>query len=114
MVNFSIRCDKQKNIRYAPLQSNTGIQLRQQYNIPAAVDSLVFIEDNKAYTYSSAALRICRHYAYPGKLISLLLVIPVFIRDPVYKWIAANRYKWFGKTAQCMVPSPGVKELFLD
>lgn len=114
MVNFSIRCDKQKKLRYTPLQSATGIALHKQHQIPPSVDSLVLIENNKAYTYSTAALRICRHYSFPGKLLSVLLIIPVFIRDPVYKWIAGNRYKWFGKKDQCMIPSPGVKELFLD
>lgn len=114
MINFSIHCDKQKNLRYTALQSKTGMLLRKQYNIPSVVDSLVFIENDKAYTYSTAALRICRFYSFPAKLLSVLFVIPAFIRDPVYKWIAANRYKWFGKTEQCMVPSPGVRELFLD
>jgi predicted DCC family thiol-disulfide oxidoreductase YuxK len=42
------------------------------------------------------------------------MVIPAFIRNPIYDFIAANRYKWFGKKEVCMIPTPELKSLFLN
>ncbi len=113
MVNFSIRCNKKKNLRYASLQSNIGNELRAEFNIPTSIDSLIFIENGKASIYSSAALGICRHFSFPGNLLYAFILIPPFIRNPVYKWVAANRYKWFGKKETCRIPTPQEKDLFL-
>lgn len=114
MVNFSMRCNKNKNLRYASLQGNTGKALREQFNIPASIDSLIFIENGKASIYSSAALGICKHFSYPAKLLYIFILIPAFIRDPLYKWIASNRYKWFGKSKTCRIPSQKEKDFFLE
>ncbi len=114
MVNFSMRCNKKKNLRYASLQSNIGKNLRAKFNIPASIDSLVLIENETASIYSSAALGICKHFSYPGKLLYALILIPSFIRNPIYKWIASNRYKWFGKTESCRIPTQEEKEFFLE
>jgi len=114
MVNFTIRWNSKHSLRYAPLQSVTAKALLIKYHIPQAVDSLVFIEKNKAYIYSSAALKISKHLNFPINLLYMFIIVPQIIRNPFYRWIAANRYKWFGKNDRCMVPSKEVKELFLD
>ncbi|MCU0322354.1 MAG: DCC1-like thiol-disulfide oxidoreductase family protein [Chitinophagaceae bacterium] len=114
MVNFAIRWNSKRTLRYTPLQSVTAKALLIKYNIPQAVDSLVFIEKNKAYIYSSAALKISKHLNFPINLLYMFIIVPQIIRNPFYRWIAANRYKWFGKNDRCMVPSKEVKELFLD
>jgi predicted DCC family thiol-disulfide oxidoreductase YuxK len=74
---------------------------------------LVLIEKGKAYTRSTAALRIARQLSglWPGAY--LLIVIPRVLRDAVYRVVARNRYKWFGKKEACMMPTPDVKERFL-
>lgn len=114
MVNFAIKWNKKRSLRFAPLQSDVGAALLKQYSIPENVDSVVFIEDGKAYTFSTAALKICKSLDLPVRLLFILILVPAFIREPLYKWVAKNRYKWFGKKETCMIPSKEVKELFLQ
>lgn len=114
MVNFAIRNDREGRLRFAPLQSDAGRNLRKQYQVPTGVDSVVFIENDRAYYYSDAALRITRYLQGPARLLYGFMIIPRFIREPIYKWIARNRYKWFGKKDSCMIPTPEVRDRFLD
>jgi predicted DCC family thiol-disulfide oxidoreductase YuxK len=65
------------------------------------------------YERSTAALRICRQLNGLWPLFYGLIVVPRFIRDGVYNWIANNRYTWFGRRQECMIPSPDVKARFL-
>lgn len=112
-VNFAIRNDKKARLRFATLQSATGQQLKEKYGVTPETDSVILIDNEKAYTYSNAALRIAKYLQWPAKAIYALTIIPAFIRQPVYKWIARNRYKWFGRKEECMVPSPEIKSRFL-
>ena len=113
-VNFVIKRDKNKKIRYAPLQSAAGQKLVLTYGLPVnKMESLVFIENGKAYRRSTAALRICRHLKTLWPLCYGCIIVPEFIRDGIYDWIARNRYKWFGVCEQCMIPPPEIKERFL-
>ena len=114
MVNFAIRNDRKARLKFAPLQSVTGRQLKDHYNIPPGTDSVIFIENEKVYTYSDAALRIARHLDWPAKAIYGFRIVPKFIRQPFYKWIAKNRYNWFGKKEECMVPTPELRSRFLS
>jgi len=114
MVKFSIRHDKKTRLRFAPLQSPTGEKLRSQYNIPPSIDSVILIENKKVFTYDAAALRICYFLDWPAKALYLFMIIPGFLRQPVYKWIARNRYKWFGKKETCYVPTADIRHRFLD
>lgn len=114
-VNFVIKRDKKAQINFAPLQSSTGIQLLQQYNLTSDVmNSFIFIENNKAYTRSAAALKVCRYLRRGWPICYGFIIVPKFIRDGVYNLIAKNRYKWFGVKQQCMIPSPDVKARFLQ
>ena len=114
-VNFVIKRDKKKMIQFSPLQSATGQQLLQSYNLPLnKMESFVFIEKGKAYKRSTAALRVCRHLNALWPLCYGLIIVPKFIRDGIYDWIARNRYKWFGVREQCMIPTNEIKEKFLN
>jgi len=114
MINIAIRHDKRGALKFATLQSKTGTQLKEQYHIPSEIDSVIFIENSNVYTYSDAALRIARYLRWPAKALYGFIIIPKFIRQPIYRWIARNRYKWFGKRKECMVPTADVKSRFLD
>ena len=114
MVNFAIRNDPNARLKFAPLQSETGQTLFKQFGISPDADTLVFIDNNKAYTYARAGIRICRYLRWPVKLLYGLIIIPAFISQPFYKWIARNRYRWFGKKDSCMIPSPDIRDRFLD
>lgn len=114
-VIFAIKKDSSKKLRFAPLQGNAARKLLLQHSInPTSLSSVVFIDDNKAWTQSSAALRICRYLDGGWKLFYGLIIIPKFIRDFIYNIVARNRYKWFGKKESCMMPTPELKERFLD
>lgn len=113
-VNFTIKRDKKNKIRFAPLQSIVGKQLVQQYGLPADdLRSFIFIENNIVYTRSAAALRVCKYLSGLWPLCYGLIIVPAFIRNGIYDWIAKNRYKWFGEKEECMIPSPEVKAKFL-
>jgi predicted DCC family thiol-disulfide oxidoreductase YuxK len=114
-VNFSIKRDKNKILRFTPLQGETAKKLLSQFDLnPNKLSSVILIENGKVYTQSSAAFRLCKHLDGGWKLAYGLMIIPKFIRDFFYNIIARNRYKWFGKKEACMVPTPEVKERFLD
>jgi predicted DCC family thiol-disulfide oxidoreductase YuxK len=114
MVNFAIRYDKKGKLKFAPLQSNTGQQLIRQYLIPPDADTVIFLEKEKAYTYAKAAIRICKYLDWPAKILYAFIIIPSVISQPIYKWVASNRYKWFGKQESCMIPTPELRSRFLD
>ncbi len=114
-VNFAIKRDRKKKLKFAPLQGEAANKLLPQHNInPSSLSSVVFIDHGKAWTQSSAAIRICKHLDGGWKLFYGLIIIPKFIRDFIYNIVARNRYKWFGKKESCMVPTPELRERFLD
>ncbi len=114
-VNFVIKRDKKASILFTPLQSDAGQKLLLQYNLPPGdMQSFVFIDKGKAYIRSTASLRICRYLRGLWPLCYAFIIVPQFIRDSIYKWIAKNRYKWFGVRQQCMIPTPDIKARFLN
>jgi len=115
MVNFIIRQDKKNVFLFAPLQSMAGQTLLTHFNIQATqLDSMVVIDDGKVYTKSTAALILWYKLPYYWKWFQIFWILPKSLRDGLYTIIAKNRYKWFGKKEECMVPSPEVKRRFLD
>jgi predicted DCC family thiol-disulfide oxidoreductase YuxK len=114
-VNFTLKRNKKANICFAPLQSEAGQKLLQQYNLPAnEMRSFIFIENGIIYKQSTAALKVCRHLRGLWPLCYGFIIIPKFIRDGIYNWIARNRYKWFGMRQSCMIPTPEVKARFIS
>ncbi|MBS1654725.1 MAG: DUF393 domain-containing protein, partial [Bacteroidetes bacterium] len=90
-------------------------QLLQQFSLPADnFNSFVLLENNKVYTKSTGALRMCKLLGGGWALLYALIIVPRFIRDAVYNMIARNRYKWFGKKEECWLPTPELKERFLS
>lgn len=114
-VQFILKHEKNKELFFASLQSETGIELLNHYHInPAETDSLVLVENNTAYVKSSAALRVSTHLKGLYPALFGFMIVPAFIRNWVYDFIARNRYKWFGKSESCMLPDPSVKQRFLS
>lgn len=113
-VQFIIQRDSRGYFNYASLQSDVGQKLLTEFHIPKETDSFVLVEDGKAYIKSAAALQITRHLDGAWKFLYALIIVPAPLRNFVYDYIAANRYKWFGKKADhCMLPSPEVRQRFL-
>ena len=115
-VQFIIKHDKKDVFRYASLQSDIGRKLVDERGLdPSELDSIMMIDPGVAYyRKSTAALEISRELSGGYSLLKNFLFIPEFIRDGVYDFIANNRYKWFGKKEQCMIPTPELKAKFLD
>ena len=99
--------------RFASLQSDIGQELVARFGLQE-VDSVVLIEDEKAYTKSTAALRIAKKLGRLWPACYIAVIIPKPLRDKVYDWIAKNRYRWFGKKDVCMLPSEKDRARFLS
>ena len=113
-VQFIIKRDPAAHFLFTSLQSEKGLELTKKYAIPEDVDSLVLIENGKAFTKSSAALRIAKKLDGLWHLFFLFILVPRKIRDGVYDYVANNRYKWFGKKEDaCMLPSPEQRKRFI-
>ncbi len=114
-VNFIIARDDQKRFRFASLQSAIGRRLLEQHGLPSSeLGTVVLVEGQQAFTQSTAALRIARRLRWPWPFLFTLIVIPRFVRDFLYALIARNRYRWFGRSPSCQLPSPELREHFLD
>ncbi len=115
-VNFIIKRDKNDVFRYASLQSDIGKKLSRERNIDTAtLDTIILIEPDAGYHHkSTAALHIARQLSGGYPLLSVFLIFPKSFRDFVYDFVSKNRYKWFGKTETCTIPTPELKALFID
>jgi predicted DCC family thiol-disulfide oxidoreductase YuxK len=114
-INFTLKRNTKADIRFAPMQSEAGQKLLQQYNLPVDdMESFVFIENGVAYKQSTAGMKVCRHLRGLWPLSYGFIIVPKFIRDGIYNWIAKNRYKWFGVQQACMIPTPEVRARFLN
>ena len=114
-VNFVIDRDPRGYFRFAALQSDVSQKLMARHNLPGTYfDSIVFIENGRAYTKSTAALRVARKMAFPWPIFYSFIIIPGILRDPLYDWIGRNRYRWFGKQESCRIPTPELKQRSLS
>ncbi len=114
-VQFILSHEKSETIYFASLQSDFGKKALDRYKIdPNTTDSLVFLEHDKAFVFSSAALRLTKHLKWYLAWTYLFLIVPSFIRNWVYKFIAKNRYKWFGKKEVCIFFHKGHENRFLQ
>ena len=114
-VKFIVKHDKKEQFLFASLQSDVAKELLLQYNSKKiTMDSIILIENNAFYEKSTAALRISKKLNGSYKLLYIFIIIPTFIRDWVYNYIAKNRYKWYGKKDTCMIPTPALKNRFLE
>ncbi len=113
-VNFVIDRDPDAKFKFGALQSEEGQKLVVQYHLQdVPLESVILIENGKAYRESSAALRIAKGMKGLWKLFYVFMIVPPFIRNAVYRFIARNRYKWFGKREVCRIPEPGIMKRFI-
>ena len=115
-VTYVIKRDKKDVFRFATLQSDIGENVIKKYNIDTSkTDSILLYSHEQGLTYkSTAALKVACGLGFPQNLMGVFFIIPPFIRNWVYDYIAKNRYKWYGKKASCMIPTPELKAKFLE
>lgn len=116
-VVYVIKRDKNDTFLFAPLQSDVGKEIISKFNINTEdTDSILLYNPTKdTISYkSTAALKVASYLKFPTNILALFLIIPAFIRNWVYHYIAKNRYKWYGKKEACMIPTPELKSKFLE
>jgi predicted DCC family thiol-disulfide oxidoreductase YuxK len=113
-VQFVIKRDPEGLFRFAALQSSQGQELMRQHNLDTSgLYSIIVVSGDKVWQRSRAALEIVRHLSGLWPMLYAFIIVPPFIRDWVYDRIGANRYKWFGKKEECMIPTPELRARFL-
>ncbi|MBI4860007.1 MAG: thiol-disulfide oxidoreductase DCC family protein [Candidatus Riflebacteria bacterium] len=113
-VNFIIDRDPRGRFRFGSLQSPEARPYLERCGLSSDyLEGIVLIEGGRCFTRSTAVLRIARRLAWPWWFGALLLVVPRPIRDLVYGWVAARRYRWFGHHDSCRLPTPELASRFL-
>ncbi|MEM6720055.1 MAG: thiol-disulfide oxidoreductase DCC family protein [Bacteroidota bacterium] len=114
-VDKIISKDKKDVFRFASLQSDIGIEIQKHLQLnPEQLDSVILYEPGVThYHKSAAALRILNEFGGAWKLLQVFRILPKFINDSVYDFIAKNRYKWFGEKETCRMPTPEERARFL-
>ncbi|PYZ95148.1 thiol-disulfide oxidoreductase [Salipaludibacillus keqinensis] len=114
-VQFIIKRDPKQRLSFASLQSDFGQKMLSKYHLDKDIDSVVFIDGRgRIHGESTAALRVARQLKGGWKLLAVFLIVPPALRNVIYRIIARNRYRWFGKKSECMIPTAEQKERFLD
>lgn len=114
-INYVIKNDRDNIFMFAPLQGATGKLIIEKFHIDITqVDSvLLYTNKEKLKIKSSAALSIASQLKFPINILTICYIIPPILRNWIYDFVAKNRYKWFGKTNNCMVPTDKIKNKFL-
>ncbi len=115
-VQYVIKHDKKDKFMFAALQSKVGKQIIESHSIDTnKLDSILLYTPDKGIAHkSTAALKVASQLGFPTNLISIFLIVPAFIRNWVYDFIAKKRYKWYGKKEACMIPTPELRSKFFD
>jgi predicted DCC family thiol-disulfide oxidoreductase YuxK len=115
MVQFIIERDPNAKFEFAALQSSAGQYILKELGLKSGEpDSFVFIHEGKSYIRSSATLHVLKELGGIWKTFYVFIIVPPFIRDFIYDRIAKIRYRIFGRRAECMIPTPDIRERFLS
>ena len=112
-VDFILKRDPHHHFRFASLQSQAASAKLAALGATASLESILLLENGVLYRESTAALRIARRLSGLWFVLYVLILVPRFLRDPVYRVIARNRYRWFGKKETCRIPTEQERALFL-
>ncbi|HWV18956.1 MAG TPA: thiol-disulfide oxidoreductase DCC family protein [Rhodocyclaceae bacterium] len=114
-VRFLLKHDKQRRFRFASIQGEYGRVLLDRNGLQAdQLETLLLVTDGRTYQHTAAILRVLHVLGWPWRLIWILWLLPAPLRDALYRWCARNRYRIFGKSEACYVPSPQDRARFLD
>lgn len=114
-VQFVIARDPGARFQFASLQSAAAARLLDNRRTTTQLpDSIVLVEGDRITTESAAALRILGALGFPWSVAGVFVLVPRPVRDLVYRWVARNRYRWFGRRDVCMMPTADLQARFLD
>lgn len=113
-VRFLLEHDRHGKIRFASLQSTMGLRLQEESPPHVARSGSILVQDGaEILRESDAALRLAGLLLFPWNLLALGKIVPKAVRDPVYRWIARNRLRWFGTSAGCALMRERWKDRFV-
>lgn len=114
-VQFIIKRDKKDIFRFVALQSDLGEEIVNHIGTDRTkTDSIILYEPGLAYYYKAeAAIKIAVQLGGIYPLMNAFSILPKSVSNFVYDYIARNRYKWYGKKEECMIPTPEMKAKFL-
>ncbi len=113
-VQFLLARDRRRVLRFTTIQTGPGKSLLDRAGIDAlAADTFLLVDGEKMHVQSDAVLRIAHVLGWPWRLASALRIVPTPLRDALYRWVARNRYRWFGRRATCWLPREDHAERFI-
>jgi len=112
-VNWLVARNTKGNLKFSSLQGSTAQRLLSNEMV-TDLSSIVYYRKGSSYTKSTAVLFIVSDMAWYGFLALPFLLVPRFLRDGIYNWVARNRYRWFGKREACRIPTHEERGRFLD
>lgn len=113
-VNKVISLDKKDQFVFASIQSEIGQKIIKHIGLPSDTDSIIYYKPGYAYYIESdAVFAIIENLSTWMSWISIFKIFPKSLRDSMYRYFAKNRYKWFGKREECIIPTPEIKKKFL-
>lgn len=114
-VQFVIERDPESRFRFASLQSDYAKKyFSDRPEFIQEVSTVLLVENGQLYSHSDVALQMTKYFGALWPTLQVFKVIPKSLRDNIYNWIAKNRYRWFGKSEVCMIPTPDLKARFLS
>ena len=113
-VRFIVKNDRQARFRFVSAQSERGKDLQRSCGVDTLKDgTVILLEHDQVHIKSDAALHIAKNLDGAWRLLYILRFIPKPVREYFYAIISKNRYRWFGKRDECLLPDENLKERFL-
>lgn len=110
-VEFVLKHDRRATFRFATAQSAHGRAAYLEHGLdPDAMSTMIVIANGRALTESDAVLAVLGALGWPWRLALVGRLAPRFIRDPLYRWVARNRYRWLGARNACWRPAAHVAD----
>ncbi len=113
-ARFVLARDRRGYFRLASMQGEAGAALYRRFGIdPSDPDTMIVVEGDRVFRDSDAVLAVWRGLGWPWRAAGVMTLVPRSLRDPVYRWVARNRYRLFGRTEQCWMPTAEQRERLL-
>jgi predicted DCC family thiol-disulfide oxidoreductase YuxK len=114
-VQFLLRHDRLGRLRFASMQGAMGQRLLAEAGLSVTgLQTLLLVDGPRTWQHTAAIFRVLHALGWPWRLAWVGWLLPAPLRDPLYRWVARNRYRVFGRTVSCMLPPPGSAQRFLD
>jgi predicted DCC family thiol-disulfide oxidoreductase YuxK len=113
-AQFVLDHDRQGRFLLASMQGEAGSALYRRFGIdPADPNTLIVVDGDRVRRDSDAILAIWSGLGWPWRAGAMFRLVPRLLRDPVYRWVARNRYRLFGKRDTCWLPDPAFRDRLL-